>query len=280
MKPSTIRTNIWKISSVIRSEANDALAVEEPLEIRLLFGPVTNKEKKSISVTMRTPGNDAELALGFLFTEGIISGMDQVESIQPLQTIFQNQLIENIILVALPPSTKVDLSKLERHFYTSSSCGVCGKTSIEAVQHNLPPMLPQQKPQFSSKIIHLLPKRLKHAQTVFRSTGGLHAAAFFDTYGNLKLLREDIGRHNAMDKLIGASIRNGYPSLEEGIVLVSGRASFELVQKALMAGIPAMAAVGAPSSLAVELARENGMALLGFVRDDRFNIYSEPEMVL
>ena len=240
----------------------DLLAVEEPLEIRL--------GDKTISITMRTPGHDAELAAGFLFTEGILDG--------PLQ-ILDIQHAKNSIAVQINPDVEVDFERLQRNFYTTSSCGVCGKASIEALRIQGCPVLPRSSTAIEAALIHRLPEAQRNEQAVFQRTGGLHAAALFDLKGNLLLLREDVGRHNAVDKLIGAEMLAGRTPLSDTLLLVSGRASFELTQKALMAGIPILAAVGAPSSLAVETAQRFNMTLLGFVRDGRFNIYSGAERI-
>jgi FdhD protein len=185
----------------------------------------------------------------------------------------------SVACVELRPGVAVDLTRLERHFYTSSSCGVCGKASLEAVRISARHRLEAGRPTVEAGVIQRLPEALRKAQTVFNRTGGLHAAALFDTSGNLLCLREDVGRHNALDKLIGAQFLSGRTPLLDSVLLVSGRASFELVQKAALAGIPILAAVGAPSSLAVSLAREHGLTVLGFVRQDRFNIYTCGERI-
>ncbi len=247
--------------------AEDLLAVEEPLEIRLGYERNGWRVEKSISVTMRTPGCDPALAAGFLFTEGIIRDAAQIERIDAPET--------NVTRVELKAGVQVDLRRLERHFYTSSSCGVCGKTSIAALQlaGNRPSLT--SGPFFTAETIHGLPRTLRRTQAVFEQTGGLHAAALFDAAGELADVREDVGRHNAVDKLIGAQLLSGGTrAFADQLLFVSGRASFELVQKALAAGLPMLAAVGAPSSLAVALAQTHGMTLLGFVRGERFNIYA------
>jgi FdhD protein len=251
------------------SPVQDLLAVEEPLEIRL--------GSKPVSITMRTPGHDFELAAGFLFTEGILHEAADIREIrysEPASANGNPRQLGNSVTVELNPDVEVDLDRLERHFYTTSSCGVCGKASIEALQMQGCPVLPRNAPVIGAAVIHHLPQTLRREQAVFERTGGLHAAALFDREGNLRLLREDIGRHNAVDKLVGAEMLAGRTPLGDRLLLVSGRASFELVQKALMGGIPILAAVGAPSSLAVETAQRFNMTLLGFVRDGRFNIYS------
>lgn len=254
------------------------LAVEEPLEIRLGYGPANQREQKSLSVTMRTPGHDYELAAGFLFTEGIIQSFTQIESIKYCVDTGKQEEQDNIVRAELKPEVIIDFEKLQRHFYTSSSCGVCGKSSIDAVKQQC--QLLQSDLKVSEKIIHSLPEKLRKAQLVFEHTGGLHASALFSAQGEMILLREDVGRHNALDKVIGAMLFKNELPLSNYMLLVSGRASFELVQKATMAGIPALAAVGAPSSLAVELAKESGMTLIGFLREHRFNIYTGEQRVL
>lgn len=241
-----------------RRSEDDRVAVEEPLEIRVAG--------RSVSITMRTPGHDRELAAGFLFTEGILRDPRAVADI-----------IEcgggNVARVELAAGTELDLRRLERHFYTTSSCGVCGKTSLEALAVQGLAPLTAGVPRFAAQVLPLLPERLRAAQSVFDETGGLHAAALFDARGELLLIREDIGRHNAVDKVIGSAFLAGGTPLSESLLLVSGRASFELMQKALVAGIPLLAAVGAPSSLAVELARRFEVTLVGFLRGRRFNVY-------
>jgi FdhD protein len=258
---------VQKVAGDSSAPVQDLLAVEEPLEIRL--------GEKSVSITMRTPGHDFELAAGFLFTEGILHDRAEIREIRWAHQANGNaRQLGNSVSVELNPGVEVDIDRLERHFYTTSSCGVCGKASIEAIQMQGCPVLPRNAPRVTSAVIHHLPETLRRAQPVFERTGGLHAAALFDSEGNLQLLREDVGRHNAVDKLVGAEMLAGRTPLSDRLLLVSGRASFELVQKALMAGIPILAAVGAPSSLAVETAQRFQMTLLGFVRDGRFNIYS------
>ena len=254
----------------------DLLVAEEPLEIRLSYGKPPHRKQKSISVTMRTPGHDFELALGFLYSEGIIQGYSQVQEIRYCLDVKDPAEEENVVLVYLQPEVELDLKRLERHFYTSSSCGVCGKTSIEAVGAQGCSIFPEtDQTWLTSELIYRLPQLARAQQTVFKHTGGIHAATLFDAKGNLLLQREDVGRHNAVDKVIGARLTAENLTAENQILLVSGRAGFELVQKTIAAGIPVMAAVGAPSSLAVKLAREFGLTLIGFLREDRFNVYSE-----
>ena len=252
----------------------DFLAVEEPLEIRLGFhtghSELSKRDEKTLSITMRTPGDDLALALGFLLSEGIIHTAADVAEAKHCGPAVREDGSSNIVRVTLGANARFDLERLQRHFYTSSSCGVCGKTSLEAVRSAPHAPLASGTPRIPASLVHALPARLREAQLTFSRTGGLHAAGIFDDRGELLTIREDVGRHNAVDKVIGHHL--GAP-LSSHVLLVSGRASFELVQKAVMAGIGILAAVGAPSSLAVELAREESMTLLGFVRDGRFNIY-------
>lgn len=249
----------------------DLVATEEPLEIQLSFERGKQRVNRTVSVTMRTPGNDAELAAGMLFAEGILEDVEQIDRIETSD--------ENRVRIALKSGTTVDLRRLERNFYTSSSCGVCGKTSLEQLQFDRPALRAESSPlRVNAEVIHQLPNALKSAQTLFSSTGGLHAAALFDPEGNLVDIREDVGRHNAVDKLIGAQLlAHQKPPFANRLLFLSGRAGFELIQKAVAAGIRIVAAVGAPSSLAVEMAQTNGITLAGFVRNRRFNLYCDPE---
>ena len=274
-----IRHTVWKVRQASTEAATDFLAIEAPLEINLSYGAEGKRNSKPISITMRTPGQDLELALGFLFTEGIIQSMDQVASAVHMDT-FLPESDRNRILVSLHASVEVDLNRLERHFYTTSSCGVCGKSSIEAIRvgQGVQPLVTDLK--IDKDLIHQLPGLLRKEQSVFESTGGLHGCALFDLSGEMLILREDVGRHNALDKLIGAAFQAGSTPLTEHILLLSGRISFELVQKALLAGITIIVAVGAPSSLAVALAAENGITLAGFVREGKYNVYTHPERIL
>jgi len=258
---------------------DDVVATEEPLEVRLGYAlPDGRRAEQSISVTMRTPGNDGELAVGFLYTEGIVGKKADIDSVGPCGPPAPNGLI-NVVRVELATDVEVDLNRLERHFYTSSSCGVCGKSSLDAVAVQGHYDLHRTEFQVSGDLLGTLPDALREQQTVFERTGGLHASGLFDVGGNIVAVREDVGRHNALDKLIGqALLADGLPLSDFGLI-VSGRASFELMQKAMMAGIPLFAAVGAPSSLAVELAEEFGMTLIGFLKKDKLNIYTRPDRV-
>jgi len=268
---------ITKYSSDSFEEKTDTVAVEAPLEMRLGFGPETEREQKSISVTMRTPGNDEELTLGFLITEGIISTPDDLLSIKHCGDVKEEEK-KNIIRAELKPTIKIDWSKLDRHFYTTSSCGVCGKSSIDAVKSNYLTRISSTLKASVSTILQLA-EQLNDSQLVFNLTGGIHASALFNSQGKILMIREDIGRHNALDKIIGASgIANNFP-LHENILLLSGRISFELVQKSAVVGIPIIAAFGAPSSLAIELAEEMNICLVGFLKKDKFNIYSGKDKI-
>jgi len=251
-----------------RRRRSDVVATEEPMEIRV----ETGGRLFPVSVTMRTPGHDFELAAGFLYTEGVIRSRKEVERISYCTAGQQPQQF-NIVTVHLKPKVAFDPLRLSRYVYTTSSCGICGKASLEQIRATCPPPL-TGKPHLPDDFFLRLPQAMQQQQTVFARTGGLHAAALFDASGNLVVLREDVGRHNAMDKLVGTLLLTDRLPASESVVLVSGRASFELVQKALMAGIPILAAVSAPSSLAIDLAKEFGMTLVGFLRDGRFNIYA------
>ena len=253
---------------------SDLLAVEEPLEIRLEFGPLQNRQQRSIAVTMRTPGHDLALAAGFLFSEGILKHIDEVHKIDHCANVSKPEEYGNVVKVELKPDLLPDLEKLDRNFYMSSSCGVCGKASIEAIGLNACPILPRLDQVYDAKFIRSLPDTAEAKQAVFKHTGGLHAASIFDLEGTLIVQREDVGRHNAVDKAIGKLFLAGKTPFQNHALLLSGRAGFELVQKAAVAGIPLMAAVGAPTSLAVELAQQSGITLVGFLRGERFNVYA------
>jgi FdhD protein len=265
LKRDTLITSVVTVDRSGKASKQDLVAVEEPLEIRL--GETT------VSVTVRTPGNDPDLALGFLFTEGIVKDPAQIVSVLHAEMEGNPRQAGNTIVVEMKPGFEVDSERFRRNFHATSSCGICGKASLTAIE--VAPRRPMRDPApvFSAELIHSLPELLRQSQAVFDRTGGLHAAALFSAKGELLGLREDVGRHNALDKLIGFGLRNSL-ALDESLVLMSSRAGFEIVQKAVMAGVPVLAAVGAPSSLAVEAARRFDITLLGFVRDGRFNIYS------
>ncbi len=270
---------LQKITTLQRIDASDEVADEMPLEIIVAYGKANQRSRQVISVTMRTPnGNDTELALGFLFSEGIIQDKKNVSMVRYVSTAAEIAQ-PNSICVELAPNAPFDAAKLQRHFYMSSSCGICGKASLELVESHTCYLFEAGQPMVTQQLLFGLPQQLLEAQQNFQSTGGIHAAALFDTSGQLHCLREDIGRHNALDKVLGWALQNATLPLKSHLLLLSGRASFELLQKAAMAGISIVAALGAPSSLAVELAMAHGITLIGFLRHDRFNIYCGGERV-
>lgn len=274
-------TDAAKVEAVDHRRAltDDVVATEEPLEIRLEFdGADGERVERSISITMRTPGNDEELAIGFLYSEGIVREARDVLLARPCGPPAPNGLI-NVVRVELAPGVGVELDRLERHFYTSSSCGVCGKASLEAVAVQGRYDIAANDFSVGQDLLGALPAALIADQAVFERTGGLHASGLFDVAGKLIAVREDVGRHNALDKLIGSRLQADALPLANHGLLLSGRASFELMQKAMMAGCPLVAAVGAPSSLAVELAEEFGITLVGFLKPGRFNIYARADRV-
>ena len=252
----------------------DFLAVEEPLQIRLTYKKNDARVEKDIAITMRTPGNDAELAAGFLFSEGILRTPEDLLRIKDSCAVPGKSKDCNRVVLELSPQAEFDPQRLERHFYVSSSCGVCGKASIESIRSRAVFASPAQNVTVDSRVLYRLPETLRTSQSVFQKTGGLHASALFDLTGGLLSVREDVGRHNALDKLIGAEFLKGSLPLYDKILLLSGRSSFELIQKASMAAIPIIVAVGAPSSLAVEMAQQFNITLAGFARGDQFNIYA------
>lgn len=263
---SNARYKILKISDGDIKEQHDSAAIEEPLEISIQQGT----EKKIISITMRTPGNDEELAAGFLFTEGIINDTNSINS-------FSKDL--NTITVHINKEVSLNLKTSDRNFYMTSSCGVCGKSSIDSVKINSLYKTELIKNCVTKNVVLSLPDTLIKNQSIFNSTGGLHASGLFDFNGSFITLKEDVGRHNALDKLAGYSFQNKLLPLYNYVLLLSGRASFELIQKASMIGIPVVCTVGAPSSLAIDLAKENNITLIGFLREQRFNIYTYPERI-
>jgi FdhD protein len=273
MKPPGNKTKatVWVVENGKVRSRLDQLATEEPLEIRLV------SPQKTVAVTMRTPGADFELAAGFLYSEGVVSSREDIDRISYcVDADVDGEQRYNIVNVALREGLSVDLQPLERHFFTTSACGVCGRASLEALRSREYPVIPNG-PEVSAAVIYSLPDQLRSAQRVFSTTGGLHAAGLFDAQGTLLSVREDVGRHNALDKLVGSAILSDELPLNNRIVMVSGRSSFEILQKCLAAGVPIVCAVSAPSSLAVALAREFGITLVGFLRGERFNIYAGKE---
>lgn len=278
MSASSHEIRLQKIAGDCAKQQSDHVAVEEPLEIRLGYSTREGRTASSISITMRTPGHDAELALGFLFTEGIIGRPNDVADVAHCGPAAPDTGTHNVIRVDLADGVEVDLARLQRNFYTTSSCGVCGKSSLDAIR------VTGARPvdgnfEVPLAVLTSMPDKLRKTQATFDQTGGLHAAAAFDSQGEILVTREDVGRHNAVDKVAGALFSdNRLPAGDIGL-LVSGRASFELMQKALMCGMPLLAAVSAPSSLAVRLAEEFNVTLVGFLRGDTFNIYSGGERI-
>lgn len=269
----TTRQRILRIRDGVVSERADTLVAEEPLEVRIDGSPLT--------VTMRTPGNDFDLAAGFLVGEGVVHRTEDVQVIRYCAGATEDgSNTFNVLDVSLAPHVPAPDTSLERNFYTTSSCGLCGKASLDAVRTQATWSVTEDESRVGPSTLTRLPARLREAQRVFDRTGGLHAAGLFTTEGELLVVREDVGRHNAVDKVVGWALREGRLPLRESVLMVSGRASFELVQKAWMAGIPTLAAVSAPSSLAVDLATEAGMTLVGFLRGESMNVYAGRERVL
>ena len=260
------------------STRNDLLAVEEPLEIQISFSEQEKTVSRALSITMRTPGDDKAMTLGFLYAEGIISSLHDLSEIDEIATVGRDKPFAAALAVKLKPHVVFDYTSQERHFFSTSSCGVCGRLALD----NLPAQKAMENNlRVDPAMIYRLPAKIRSGQTLFHHTGGIHAAALFDKKGQLLHLSEDVGRHNAMDKLIGSILFKGHtPPLSENVVLFSGRVSYELVQKAVVAGIPIIAAIGAPSSLAVEIAEAYGITLIGFLRDKRFNVYAGNERIL
>jgi FdhD protein len=276
--PAHRRVEVDALRDAGHVHRGDVVAVEEPLEIRLLREHEKAEHSnggtgRSVSITMRTPGNDAELALGFLFGEGILREPRDVIDARPCGPT------GNVLKVTVRADLPLDIKRLERNFYTTSSCGVCGKASIDAVTATLGMRTVGSGLLVTESVLRRLPDTLREAQSGFAETGGMHAVGLFDSDGELLASYEDVGRHNAMDKLVGASLLGGDLPWKERIVLLSGRASFELLQKSMMAGVPVVAAIGAPSTLALELAHSAGITLIGFLRDQGFNVYTHPERV-
>ena len=269
----TVRRPVVKVTPSGRRRRPDALAAEEPLEIRV--------DGKALAVTMRTPGHDVELVHGFLLTEGVLGDREDVSTARYCDSVDESgKNTYNVLDVALAPGVPEPDTGVERNFYTTSSCGVCGKAALDAVKLKTRYSPADDPAEVSPTVLTAMPDALREAQRVFESTGGLHAAGLFRTDGTMLVVREDIGRHNAVDKVMGWALLEGLVPLAGCVLLVSGRASFELVQKAAMAGVPVLAAVSAPSSLAVELADESGMTLIGFLRGDEMNVYTGIDRLL
>jgi FdhD protein len=269
LKPSR-KLGTWRlVGAQAAKSVRDEVAAEEPLEIRV--------QGESLAVLMRTPGHDKELSAGFLLSEGIIRSAADIVVIERCENP-KTGFEENVLNVLLAKGVAFDPKKLSRNFFASSSCGICGKASLEAIRQLFPPL--KSKFKVKRSLLWALPDRLRLAQQTFEKTGGLHASGIFDEDGHLVVLREDVGRHNALDKVIGHSLLKGQLPLDRQILLVSGRVSFELMQKALSAGIALVAAIGAPSTLAVEFAKQNGQTLAGFLKEGKMNVYAHPKGIL
>ena len=263
---------IWTYENGKPQRRKDILATEEPMEILLRAG----ETQQTVAITMRTPGSDYELAAGFLYNEGILHHKDEITGMT--YCVDGNQQEYNSLRIQLKADSMPELHQLERHFFTNSACGVCGSTMLEDIEKRNLPALPSG-PAITPDLITSLPEKLRAAQDLFETTGGLHAAALFNAEGNLLAIREDVGRHNALDKLIGWGLLNDQLPFHNKVLMVSGRASYELLQKSFSAGISVFCAVSAPSSLAVEVAERFGITLIGFLRGDHFNVYTGIERI-
>ena len=275
-----IKYNISKIKSSKEEVIKDSVSVEEPLEMRLKYKKDGKLETQNISITMRTPGNDEDLIRGFLFNERIIENMNEIDSVQHIGDPVGDYNLHNTIEATINKTDNLDIGKLKRNFVTNSSCGVCGKTSLDSIEVLKNDKLDLSFPKIKEDIILKSPSLLMNEQSEFAKTGGIHASALIDEAGNVITTREDVGRHNALDKLLGHSIQNGLLDPKVQFIACSGRLNFELVQKGLMANIGIMAGVGAPTSLAVDLAKRFDMTLLGFVKENGFNIYSNKDRII
>jgi FdhD protein len=270
MEKTFRKVGVTRITDMGDLQVQDAIAVEEPLEIRIDLWVSLMRQTIPLSITMRTPGHDEDLVIGFLLSEGMIKKQEEIVGLE-LQG-------DNILRVVVGQEVVVNPQLYSRNFYASSSCGVCGKSSIASIQIDSLPI--DDGFTVSAALLESLPAKIVHSQPTFQTTGGLHASALFDAEGNLLLIREDVGRHNALDKVVGAMFVANQLPLSKNILLVSGRVSFELVQKAAVAGVPVLVAIGAPSSLAVDLAIEKGVTLVGFLKKGRFNIYTHPHRIV
>ncbi len=275
-----IKYNISKLKNSKIEELKDFVSVEEPLEMRLKY-KVNNKwEVQNISITMRTPGNDEDLLRGFLYNERIVENMNEIDSIEHIGDISGDYNLQNIIEATINKTDNLEIGKLKRNFVTNSSCGVCGKTSLDSIEVIKTNKMNLSYPQIKEEIILRSPKLLMNEQSEFAKTGGIHASALVDENGKVVTTREDVGRHNALDKLIGYTINNNILNPKKQFIACSGRLNFELVQKGLMTNIGVMAGVGAPTSLAIDLAKRFDMTLLGFVKENSFNIYSNKNRIV
>lgn len=279
LKNSVGNFKVLKVNKSNSVEVDDLIVTEEPLQIRLQFFQNNEWIEKPISITMRTPGNDFELVLGFLHNESIINSAKDILQIKYCKTVKPEEE-GNVIVVKLSPEMSFDMTHLNRYFFTNSSCGVCGKTAIDAVSNNCKNTHQHSQLKIDMKTVWRLNDLLAPEQTIFNYTGGIHASALFTAHGEFEVVKEDVGRHNALDKVIGNAIIKELLPLRNNILFLSGRISFELVQKAIRAGICIIVAIGAPSGLAVKLAKANKVTIIGFLKKDSFNIYSHTERVI
>ena len=275
-----IKYNISKLKNSKLEEIKDAVSVEEPLEMRLKFKKNNKWHTENVSITMRTPGNDEDLIKGFLFNERIVENIKDIEIVEHIGEVSGDYNLQNIIVATINKKDNLEIGKLKRNFVTNSSCGVCGKTSLDAIQIIKADKLDPSIPRIKEKTILKSPNLLINEQSEFAKTGGIHASALIDENGKVITIREDVGRHNALDKLIGYSISKNLINPSNQFIACSGRLNFELVQKGLMANIGVMAGVGAPTSLAIDLAKRFDMTLLGFVKENSFNIYSNKNRII
>ncbi len=275
-----IKYNVSKYKDSKIQEIKDSISVEEPLEMRLRFKKSDKWETQNISITMRTPNNDQDLIRGFLFNEGIIENLDEIDSIEQKGDDVGDYNLKNVIEATINNTKNLDIGKLKRNFLTNSSCGICGKTSLDSIEVLKKEKLDLSFPLIKEEIIMKAPKLLINKQSEFAKTGGIHASALISDNGDVISTREDVGRHNALDKLIGHTLNDKIIDPKKQFIACSGRLNFELVQKGLMANIGLMAGVGAPTSLAIDLAKRYNMTLLGFVKENSFNIYSNINRVI
>tara|TARA_B100001765_G_C19464220_1_gene320725 strand:+ start:186 stop:1028 length:843 start_codon:yes stop_codon:yes gene_type:complete len=275
-----IKYNVSKFKNSKLEEVKDSVSIEEPLEMRLKYKKDDKWEIQNISITMRTPGNDEDLIRGFLYNEKIIENMNEIDSIEIQGDNAGDYNLQNIIEATINKIDNLEIGKLKRNFITNSSCGVCGKTSLDSLEVIKTEKLELSYPQIKEEVILKSPELLMNEQSEFTKTGGIHASALIDENGKVIATREDVGRHNALDKLIGYTITNKLLNSKQQFIACSGRLNFELVQKGLMANIGVMAGVGAPTSLAIDLAKRFDMTLLGFVKENSFNIYANKDRVI
>ena len=275
-----VKYNIIKLKGSIKEEVQDHISVEEPLEMSLKFKKGDKWNIENISITMRTPGNDEDLVSGFLYNERIIENINEIEKVEKKGETVGDYNLQNKIEATINNTKNLDIGKIKKNFITNSSCGVCGKTSLDSIEVLKTNKIDLSFPKINYNIILKSPELLQNNQSEFSKTGGIHASALIDSKGGVVAIREDVGRHNALDKLIGHALKNKIIKPENQFIACSGRLNFELVQKALMSNIGLMAGVGAPTSLAIDLAKRFNMTLVGFVKQDSFNIYSNKERII